>query len=185
MTRPPINPITTKNNSKISYFKYLAILAKQYLDDKEYQNENIPETLKDTPISLDFSNYNELIEEYKDLTMDSKKKAWQLSRDFNMWAEYFSALANIVQKEYLDAETEKIKVKSIASHDADSDNVSNGKRLSNKDDRVVVARKNRNLLKSFYDELKAKVEFSNRAHYHCKSTYELFDNTSQDDSDKE
>lgn len=170
MSQPPITPVTSGKH-KLSYFEHLTM--KIIKENKKESNKRANEDLNLEKIELEFDGYRELLKEYRELTVASKKKSWQLARDFNMWSEYFSGLANEIQKIYADIEAEKLKIKSQASHDADPKKVANGKRLANQDERVIEIRKLRNLYKAYYDELKAKIEFLNRAHYHCKSSYEL------------
>lgn len=158
MAKPPAASIMTTSNRAINYFELLTIWSMDYL--------------KENNITLNFRGYNETIEAYKNLKEDDTKLAWELSRDLNAWSEYFADVANLIQKLYLDADTEKIEVLAIASFEADDKKVANGERLANKDERVVHIRKKRNTLQSFYDELQSKVKFLERAHYHCKATAE-------------
>lgn len=158
MARPPLHPIQV-NGTDRSYFELLVLIANDYL--------------KEDGIKLNFQGYKETIVEYANLKEHETEKAWRLAKDLNTWSEYFSSVANLIQKTYLDAETDKQSAQSIASFDADPNKVANGDRLSNKDTRVISARKKRNALKSLYEELEAKVKFLERAHYHCKSTYEI------------
>jgi len=159
LAKPPISPLSSDSQNESTYFDILVQLARQYVE-------------KDG-IQLDFSGYKETLMEYANLKEQDKKRAWVLARDLNAWAEYFSSLANLIQKLYLDAETDKISAQAIASYEADPRKVANGDRLSNKNPQVIEARKKRNILKALYDELEAKVKFLERAHYHCKITYEL------------
>lgn len=162
MAKPPVSPVVI-DGKPTNYFQILVRSASKYLKEKG--------------IELNFKGYTETIIEYTNLQEHEVDKAWRLSQELNAWAEYFSSLANLVQKLYLDAETEKDEIKSIASFHADEKTVSNGNRLSNKDPQVVAARKKRNALKALYEELDAKVQFLIRAHYHCKTTYETFART--------
>ena len=163
MSRPPIAPTRSpvKPDMMVSYFEHLMIQIGKILKEDN------------STIQLNFKGFRELLSEYSELKIDSYEKAWELARDFNMWAEYFSGIANLIQKEYLDSETKKTELQSIASFDADSTKVANGDRLSNKDERVVKARNSRNAYKAFYDELMNMLSFLERGHYHCKSTYEM------------
>lgn len=157
MAKPPIYPIVIDGN-KTNYFQILVRWASEYL--------------KKDGIQLNFQGYTETLIEYANLKEHETEKAWKLAQELNAWSEYFSSIANLIQKMYLDAETEKNEIKSIASVEADEKKVANGDRLSNKDPKVVSARKKRNTLKAFYEELESKVKFLERAHYHCKTTYE-------------
>lgn len=158
MAKPPVYPIISPNGSKTNYFQLLVRMASEYL--------------KEDGIQLNFQGYTETLIEYASLKENEAEKAWNLAQELNAWAEYMSSIANLVQKLYLDAETEKNEIKSIASVEADKNKVANGDRLSNQDPKVVMARKKRNTLKAFYEELESKVKFLERAHYHCKATYE-------------
>ena len=42
-------------------------------------------------------------------------KAWELTKELNAWSEYFSDIANLIQKKYLDSETEKLEQQSLKS----------------------------------------------------------------------
>lgn len=158
MAKPPAPCIMTTSNRAINYFELLTIWALDYL--------------KEDGVVLNFKGYAETVEAYAHLQESDTKGAWELARDLNAWSEYFSDVANLIQKLYLDADTEKIEVIAQASFEADDKKVANGERLANKDTRVVNIRKKRNTLQSFYDELIAKVKFLERAHYHCKATAE-------------
>lgn len=158
MAKPPLNPILTQDGKETNYFEMLARWASEYL--------------KKDGIQLNFKGYKETLLEYANVNEDQLEQLWKLAKELNTWAEYFSSIANLIQKMYLDAETEKNEVKSSASVRADEKKVANGDRLSNKDEAVVSARKKRNTLKSFFEELEAKVKFLERAHYHCKATYD-------------
>lgn len=163
MPKPPTTPTyhPDKPELLIDYFEYLLICTRGRLqvDNKK--------------LILKADGFRELKKEYGELKVDDFKKAWELAKQFNMWAEYFSGMANTIQKEFLDSNTHKQKIQAESSFDADSVKVANGDRLSNKDDRVVNARTGRNMYKSFYDSLTKMVEFLERSHYHCKSTYEM------------
>ncbi|WPS85451.1 hypothetical protein SMD22_02130 (plasmid) [Brevibacillus halotolerans] len=158
MAKPPLHPLTTADGKPCSYFQLLARWSSNYL--------------KNDGIQLNFKGYEETLLEYANLNENEINKAWKLAKELNTWAEYFSSIANLIQKLYLDAETEKNEVKSLASYQADDKKVANGDRLSNKDEKVVTVRKKRNTLKAFHEELEAKVKFLERAHYHCKATYD-------------
>lgn len=123
-------------------------------------------------LTLCFDGYTETIEEYKHFNQSDTEMAWKLAKELNAWSEYFSDLANLVQQLYLDAETDKLCKQSTQSINYSEKNVSAGDRSANIQPDVVEARKKRNALKSFYDELLAKVKFLERCYYHCKTTYE-------------
>ena len=159
MPKPPINPIKLPNGKNGNYFQMLCMLAKPYLDEDG--------------ISLNFEGYSNTIEEYTNLSDFELEKAWGLAKDLNAWSEYLSDVANLIQKMYLDSETAKLAKQAESSILNDATKVANGDRLSNKDEVVIRSRKKRNALKSFYDELTGKIDFLNRAYYHCKSTYDL------------
>lgn len=158
MARPPVTPLRTKEGKNMSYFEMLSRMTMIYL--------------KRDGINLNFSGYTETLIEYANMEEKEIEKAWRLTKELNAWSEYFSSIANLIQKVYLDAETDKIEIQATSSIDADAVKVANGERLSNKDPRVIGARKRRNTLKAFHDELEAKIKFLERAYYHCKATCE-------------
>ncbi|MDF2879472.1 MAG: hypothetical protein K0R54_29 [Clostridiaceae bacterium] len=158
MAKPPLTPLKAEDGKHISYFEKLVRLSSEYL--------------REDGINLSFAGYTETLVDYANLEETDITKAWNLIKDLNAWSEYFSSISNLIQKVYLDSETDKIEVQAIASIEADSVKVANGERLSNKDSKVIRARKKRNTLKAFYDELEAKIRFLERAYYHCKSTCE-------------
>ena len=163
MSRPPTTPARSKKGIAITYFEKIT----------EEVIELYKKSIMLKPLNIDFKGYRNLLNEYRNLNINDKEEAWKLARDLNLWAEYVSGIMNVIQKDYADMESEKMKILSIASYDADSTKVANGKRLANKDERVVQIRKERNLLKVYYEALLLKIEFLNRAHYNCKSTFEL------------
>lgn len=158
MAKPPQPSIPTTANRAISYFELLAIRT--------------AEVLKGDGIILNFRGYKETIDAYSELNENNGQQAWELARDLNVWSEYFSDIANLIQKLYLDADTEKTETIAIASFEADEKRVTHGERLANKDERVINIRKKRNTLQAFYDALLSKIKFLERAHYHCKATAE-------------
>ena len=153
---PPLYPLINKSGKQISYFDKLVEYVSNYL--------------KEDDIYLSFDGYTETILEYNNLKENDFSRAWELTKKINAWTEYFSSISNLIQKLYLDSETTKIETQAIASFSSDSIKVANGDRLANKDSSVVNARKKRNTLKSFYDELESKIKFMERAYYHCKAT---------------
>lgn len=157
MALPPLAPITD-GNKQMGYFEKLVRYALDYL--------------KEDGIVLNFKGYTDTLKKYSSLQEEESDKAWELTKELNAWSEYFSSLSNLIQKLYLDSDTDKIEVQAIASLEADAVKVANGERLANKDKAVVNARKKRNTLKAFYDELESKIRFLERAYYHCKSTCE-------------
>jgi len=158
MAMPPTTPIKV-GEKQLTYFQFLALNVKDYL--YEYG------------IILDFSGLQDTLKKYENMEEDNLEYIWELLKELNAWTDYFSSLANLVQKIYLDSETEKLEIQAIVSIREDPKKVANGDRLANKDAEVVKIRKKRNALKAFYDELVNKVEFLNRAYYHCKITYEI------------
>lgn len=165
MAKPPLSPIVFKNKDGIiekemDYFAFLALKVNPIL--KQYN------------MSLNFYGWKETKLKYAKLKDGDYQLAWTVMEEMNLWADYFSSCANLVQKFYLDSETKKIEIQSIVSVEADSKKVANGDRLANKDKRVVTARKNRNGLKALYDDLQAKVKFCERCHYQAKSMYEVY-----------
>lgn len=158
LAKPPVNPLKTNSGREMGYFEKLAQMTSEYL-----QEENI---------ALNFKGYKDTIAEYASLEEQDKEKAWRLAKEINAWSEYFAGISNLIQKLALDAETDKIEIQSMVSIESDGVKVANGDRLSNKDHRVVYARKKRNSLKSFYDAIESEIKFLERAYYHCKATYD-------------
>lgn len=154
MARPPIFPVNINGVNK-NYFEILIEQAEPYL--------------KEDNIILNITGYSETIEEYNMLNLTDIKTVERLSIELNGWSEYMSTLANIIQNNYLDSETDKIKTQSQKSIDYNEKNVSAGERYANTTDEVIYIRKKRNALKSLYEELISKTKFLERAHYHCKS----------------
>ena len=157
MALPPDKPLKY-NNRDVTYFEMLAIKANDYL--AQYG------------IKLNFNGYTETVNEYKNMEFHEGDIAWRLSKELNAWAEYFSEISNLIQKILLDSESDEREKQAISSIKFDSEKVSNGNRLSYKDKAVVESIKKKNTLKAFHDELDAKVRFLERAHYHCKITFE-------------
>lgn len=155
MTKPPVSPLII-NGKSMDYFDNLV--------------DMVSPIFKEFGVTLNFEGYKQTIATYSALKEDDFKLAWKLSRDLNMWSEYFSDLSNMVQKLLLDSETDKIEQIAVSSVQADPNKVANGDRLANKDMRVVNIRKKRNSFKAFNSELEAKVRFLERAYYHCKQT---------------
>lgn len=157
MASPPTNPIELEGK-KISYFKKICLASQIHL--------------REDNIRLNFDGYEETIEDYKSLKEQDLSKAWELTKELNAWSEYFSDIANLIQKKYLDSETEKLEQQSLKSIEHSEKVVSAGDRHANTSRDVINARKKRNILKSLYDELVSKTKFLERAYYHCKSTCE-------------
>lgn len=158
MAAPPNNPLKIKG-FKMSYFMYLCSLVLPYL--------------KEENIHLDFTGYNDTIEKYKCLEIEDLRGAWELAKELNAWSEYFSDIANVVQKIFLDSDVEQNEIHALTSLSGDADRVSNGNRIASKEKDVIQAKLKKNILKSFYDELESKIKFLERGYYHCKTTYEI------------
>lgn len=161
MAKPPISPMTIKINDidkHIDYFEFLVLKAS--------------EIMKKDGIRINIKGYKETVEEYRALEENNLEKMWILAKDLNAWSEYLSGLCNLIQKYYLDSETKKAEVLSIVSINSDQERVTNGKRIADQHKDVILVRQQRNTLQSFYNELEAKVKFLERAHYHCKTTYD-------------
>lgn len=152
MSMPPISPLNI-NGKATTYFQLLCDEAQKYLDD----------------IELNFEGYETTVQKYKIVSDTDKEINYELSKEFNAWSEYFSEVANYIQNKYLDAETEKLQMQSIKSIEHNEKNVSAGDRKSNTDIEVINSRKKRNALKSLYDVLIAKQEFTEKAFYQCKN----------------
>lgn len=155
MCKPPVSPLIIEG-IPMNYFDNLVEMVRPFFNEIN--------------IKLNFDGYKKTIETYSNLDDDDAKLAWKLSRDLNMWSEYFADLSNVVLKLLLDSETDKIEQIAVASFEADNGKVANGDRLANKDKRVVFIRKKRNSFKAFNLELESKVKFLDRAYYHCKAT---------------
>lgn len=156
MPIPPLTPIKKENGEELCYFEHLVNEAS--------------EVLKKDGITLDFTGYKETIERYSNLKETDINTAWELTKELNTWSEYFSDIANLIQKLYLDAETEKLEIHAEVSMRFDAKKVAAGDRYANTAQEVVLSRKKRNVLKALYDELVGKVKFLERAYYHCKAT---------------
>ena len=153
MAQPPLLPIDNKKD----YFDKLI--------------EEVMEYFKSRDINLSFEGYKKTVQDYAKLDESDSKMAWTLSRDFNMWGEYFSDMKSLTEKLFLDAETEKKKEYANASILEDCNKVANGDRLANKNATVVALRKDRNLLQAFLTALDSKIDYCYKCHHHCKSTY--------------
>jgi hypothetical protein len=158
VAKPPVLPLKTEDGKGMSYFEKLVRMASEYL--------------RKDGINLSFEGYTSTLIDYANMQEHEVDKAWRLTKELNAWSEYFSSIANLIQKMSLDAETDKIEVQATSSIEADAMKVANGERLSNKDPRVIEARKRRNTLKALHDELEAKIKFLERGYYHCKATCE-------------
>lgn len=154
MAMPPTTPIKTETD-KISYFQYLATMAKPILSIEG--------------ITLDFTGYTETINDYKKLGTMDWKEAMRLSKEINAWSEYFSEIANLIQKAYLDIELRSNQKQALTSIKYDIEKVSNGNRLAFQDVEVINIYKQKHIIKSFFDELSSKVRFLERSYYHCKA----------------
>lgn len=161
MARPPVfyrKEKLEKNDLIEDYFRALV-------------NE-VNKKLKENNIRFNFSSYTTTIEEYAKLDIDDYDKAFKLARDFNEWYEYISDFAAYVEKLYLDAETDKIKIQSAASIKYNDSTVAKGDRKADIDEEVILARKDRNTLQAFHNLLLRKLDFLEKAHWHCKSAYD-------------
>lgn len=145
---PPKTPI----NGEKTYFQLLC----------EEANKYIPH------INLDFTGYEQLVEQYAEVSEHDSDANYELSKVFNAWFEYFSEVANVIQNQFLDAETDKLSIQAERSILASDKNVSAGDRKANTDPDVISARKKRNALKSLYDSLMARGDFCEKAFYQCK-----------------
>lgn len=155
MAKPPVLPIDDKQD----YFDKLI--------------EEIEPYFTKNGLGLKFEGYKDTVQAYSDLKSSDLDKCWELSRDFNMWGEYFSDLKALVEKLFLDAETEKKKEYATASLAEDSKKVANGDRLANKNPTVIALRRDRNLLQAFITSLTAKIDFCYKCHHHCKNTFSI------------
>lgn len=178
MARPPISPIVIegKNKEQDKEMDYFGFLARQ-----------VNPIVKKYDMSLNFAGWQETKLEYANMKDGNYTVAWKVMEEMNLWADYFSSCANVVQKLFLDSETDKIEIQAIASAEADKVKVANGDRLANKDKRVIDARKDRNGLKALFEDLQAKVKFCERCHYQSKSMYDVYTRyvLSQQQNDKQ
>jgi hypothetical protein len=147
MGMPPKNPLGHAN-----YFDALCQIASKYLD-----------------IPLCFDGYDEVVEKYQNASVNNRDENWELAKQLNAWSEYCSTIANYIQNQFLDAETEKIQIHSVKSIGFSEKNVSAGERFANTDEEVVKSRLKRNALKSLYDSLIARKDFLDKAFYQCKN----------------
>lgn len=147
---PPKSPI--KNGQNKTYFDLLCSTVRQYMNG----------------VNLDFTGYDDLVAEYIAVASHDSDKNFELSKSFNAWYEYISDITNVIQNDFLDAETEKLQVVSEKSILANEKSVSAGDRKANADPDVILARKRRNALKAFYDTLVARQNFCEKAFYQCK-----------------
>lgn len=155
MAKPPVLPIEDKQD----YFDRLIEEVSPYFTTRH--------------LSLKFDGYKATVEEYSNLKSSDLEKCWELSRDFNMWGEYFSDLKSLVEKLFLDTETEKKKEYATASIVEDSKKVANGDRLANKNPVVIALRRDRNLLQAFISALTSKIDYCYKCHHHCKNTFSI------------
>jgi hypothetical protein len=154
---PPQKPI----NNQHSYFELLCYEAQKYL-----------------PYKLDFDGYEDLVARYRLLSDLDTAANFEMAKEFVTWLEYFSNVANFVQKEFLDAETDKLQIFSAKSIDASDKSVASGDRKANTEPEVIAARKKRNALKSLYDALCSHQDFCEKVFYQCKyNCMESGDNT--------
>ncbi|ENY8692653.1 hypothetical protein ACF13V_002047 [Clostridioides difficile] len=152
LARPPELPIRGEED----YFQKLVKEINPYL-----QSLNI---------ELNFKGYKNTVKEYGEVDSKDYNKLWELSRDFNMWGEYFINMQAVIEKLYLDAEVTEKEVFAIASETADVKSVNRGDRFANREASVVETRKNKNSLKAFLKVIESKIDFSYKCHHHCKST---------------
>ena len=154
---PPQVPLA--NNKHKTYFNLLCNTVQQYLDS----------------VIIDFTGYDELVNAYMNVKNYETDKNFELSKSFNAWYEYISDITNVIQNQFLDAETDKLQIVSEKSILANEKSVSAGDRKANADPDVILARKRRNALKSFYDALTARQNFCEKAFYQCKHCCMDFD----------
>ena len=155
MPNPPKFPLK-HNNRGITYFDFLVLSVADIF------REHAPE--------LNFEGYEATIETYRNLKFDDFAQAWELAQELNAWSEYLASIRSNARKMLQDTETDKMSVLATASILADSAKVANGDRLANKDEAVVAIRRKRNAIEAFCEELDAKMNFLERAHYFCKTT---------------
>lgn len=127
-------------------------------------------------LTLDFDGFQDTLRKYGNLDDSDFQKCWQVGKELNMWSEYLSNIYSYNEKLLLDSITEKKKEFAIASLKTDGP-VSKGDRNAEKDEAVILARKNRNLFKSFSIALEKKIEFCNTAYHHCKYTCQWLSST--------
>ena len=142
------------NPPKNKYFNYVIDTAAQLLPD----------------IPLDFTGYDELIDELKTFEFSDTNRAWEISQKCNAWCEYISDIKAVIHQKLADAETDKKVIISLASSKADDKKVANGDRLANKDPDVVKIRKYRNFLEALLQLLEDKHQFLIQSHYFTKMT---------------
>lgn len=155
MPNPPKFPLK-QNNQPISYFMYLV--------------NTVSSIFEADGIQLNFDGYEETVENYRNLKYNDFNRSWELAQELNAWSEYMASIRSNTRKMLQDAETDKMSTIATASTIADSAKVANGDRLANKDENVIGIRRKRNAIEAFCDELDAKINFLERAHYFCKAT---------------
>lgn len=128
---------------------------------------------------LDFTQYNELMEIYSQLTPFDAKKSEYLTHNFITCQDTLIGYLSVAQKLMLDADTTEREIEAKVSVTADVKSAANGKRLADRNEEVVFARKNSNLLVSFHDGLRARLELLKQAHYACKLAWEIADDANK------
>lgn len=124
-------------------------------------------------VVLDFSKCNELMEIYRGLTPFDGEKSEYLTHNFISCQDTLIGYLAIAQKLMLDAQTTEREKEAEISVKEDVRSVANGERLANKHAEVVAVRKNSNLLVSFHDGLRMKLDNLKQAHYACKQAWEV------------
>lgn len=122
---------------------------------------------------LDFTAYNELINLYRQLTPFDVEKSEYLTHNFITCQDTLIGYLSVAQKLMLDAETTEREVEASMSIKSDVKSVANGERLANRSQEVIDARRNSNLLASFHEGLRLKLELLRQAHYSCKQSWEI------------
>ena len=145
---PPKFPVKGEK----TYFQLLCEEAQKYIPN----------------IDLDFTGYEQIVDQYAIVSEHDSDANYELSKIFNAWFEYFSEIANVIQNKFLDAETDKLSIQAERSILASDKNVSAGDRKANTDPDVISARKRRNALKALFDCLMARADFCEKAFYQCK-----------------
>lgn len=155
MAMPPI----FKNENNQSYFDALLESAKPILVENK--------------LIVDVNGYKETINSLANLKLTDYNAAWTLSLELNAWSDYLSDIRSNCKRILNNLEAEKMSTIATASLSADKVKVSNGDRLANKDEKVVEIRKKRNTMESLCELLDSKIAYMERAHYLCKKTFEI------------
>lgn len=135
--------------------------------------QELAPTYEEFGVILDFTRCNELMDIYRGLTPFDGERSEYLTHNFISCQDTLIGYLAIAQKLMLDAQTTEREVEAEISVKEDVRSVANGERLANKHERVVAARRDSNLLISFHEGLRMKLDNLKQAHYACKQAWEI------------